>query len=156
VQVWSNLHNLIPLGATRFPYLAPTGIKNHVQLVKYEVIHSFHDVFVVLQCFAMQLLLLQVATPHPMHPNVVFRRFWASVHVELPDISPKTTLFRFLVGGSVQTEQYRSGNCDRSSWYCRSGSGIVPSACGRFAGIRTLLLSKAFCKSTRNSRTYLY
>jgi hypothetical protein len=129
----------IPLGADRFPHLAPTGIKSHVHHTQKEVIRSFHDIFVVLQCFAKHPLSLQVTTPHVIHPNLVLHLFWASLLLQLSEISPKTTLFRFLTGGSVQTEQYRCGSCDASSWCCNSGTGLASSVCACFGSIQTPL-----------------
>jgi hypothetical protein len=140
--------------AVRFPHLAPAGLKSHVHNTKKDVIRSFHDIFVLLQCFAKHPLSLQVATPHFTHPNLVLRLFWASLLLQLLEISPKTTLFRFLTGRSVQTEQYRCGSPDASSWCCNAGSGLVFNICVCFGGSRTLLSSSAFCKSTRNRRTY--
>ena len=148
-----------PLRCARFPQLASTRVKSHVQDIKYTRWSAFHHEFVVLQCFWKHPFSLHVATPHFMHPNLVLRLFWASVLLkipwELPDISPKVVLFLFFVGGSVQTEQYRSGSCDLSSWCCKSGLGIVRVAVSwRLVGILTPRASNAFCKSTQNRYTY--
>jgi hypothetical protein len=141
---------LYSLRGGSLPLISAGSDKSHVHYTREEGIRSFHDIFVVLQCFAKHPLSLQVGTPHFTHPNVVLRLFGASLLLQLPDISPNTALFRFLTGGSVQTEQYRCGSCDASSWCCNSGSGLVSSVCTCFGGIRALLERRAFCRSTRN------
>jgi hypothetical protein len=56
---WEAALHLSPRGRTRFPQLAPTGLKNHVQTCRIEVIPNFHDIFVVLQCLSKHPLSLQ-------------------------------------------------------------------------------------------------
>jgi hypothetical protein len=144
-----------PLRGHSLPPISANKDKSHVHDPKKEVLPSFYGIFVALQCFVKHPWSLQVGTPHFIHPNLVLCLFWASVLLQLPEISPKTCLFCFLIRGSVQIEQYRCGSPDPSSWCCISGSGIGPSAGKRFGCIRTLLLSKAFCKSTQNRCTSL-